>query len=62
MTGNDYKKDKEYIKGRMPIKRPGLTILSALLVFTMTVGIFLVMPAPIEAITLKGTWKRYSKT
>lgn len=37
----------------MPIKRPGLTILSALLVFTMTMGIFLVLPAPIKAITLK---------
>jgi len=53
IKSNNYKKDKEYIKGRMPIKRPGLTILSALLVFTMTVGIFLAMPAPIEAITLK---------
>ena len=53
MTGNDCKKDKEYIKDRRPLRRPGLAAFSLLLVFIMTMGIFLVLPAPIEAITLK---------
>ncbi len=53
INSNNRKKGKEYIKDRRPLRRPGLTILSALLVFTMTMGIFLVLPAPIKAITLK---------
>ena len=53
MTGNDYKKDRKYIKSRRPLTRPGPAALSLLLVFIMTMGIFLVLPAPIEAITLK---------
>lgn len=53
MTGNDCKKDKEYIKDRRPLRRPGLAAFSLVLVFIMTMGIFLVLPAPIEAITLK---------
>ena len=53
MTGNDYKKDRKYIKGRRPLRRPGLAAFSILLVFIMTTGIFLALPAPIEALTLK---------
>ncbi|MES0340948.1 MAG: hypothetical protein ABUK08_01390, partial [Candidatus Humimicrobiaceae bacterium] len=53
MTGNDRKKDREYIKGRRSLRQPGLAILSLLLAFIMTMGIFFVLPAPIEAITLK---------
>ena len=53
MTRNDCKKDRECIKGKRPLSRPGFTTLSLLLVFIMTTGIFLVLPAPIEAITLK---------
>lgn len=53
MTENDCKKDREYIKGRRSLKRPGLTTLSLLLVFIITLGIFMAIPAPIEAITLR---------
>ena len=53
MTGSDCKKDKKYLKSRGSLKQPGLAVLSLLLVFIVTVGIFLVLPAPIEAITLK---------
>ncbi len=53
MTGKDCKKDRKYIKGRRLLRRPGLATLSLLLVFIMTVGIFLALPAPIEAITLR---------
>ena len=53
MTGNDYKKDREYIKERGFLRRPGPAILSLLLVFIMTMGVFLILPAPIEAITLR---------
>ena len=53
MTGSDCKKDKKYLKSRRSLKQPGLAVLSLLLVFIVTVGIFLVLPAPIEAITLK---------
>ena len=53
MTGNDCKKNRDYIKGKRSLSRPGLTTLTLLLVFIMTIGTFLVQPAPIEAITLK---------
>jgi len=53
MTGKDCKKDREYIKGRGLLRRPGPAILSLLLVFIMTMGIFMAIPAPIEAITLR---------
>ena len=53
MTGSDCKKDKEYLKSRRSLKQHGLAVLSLLIVFIVTVGIFLVLPAPIEAMTLK---------
>ena len=53
MTDNECKKDREYIKGRGFLRQPGPAILSLLLVFTITLGIFMVIPAPIEAITLR---------
>jgi len=53
MTDNECKKDREYIKGRGFLMRPGPVILSLLLVFTITLGTFMVIPAPIEAITLR---------
>ena len=53
MTSNECKKDKEYKQGRRSLRQHGLAVLSLLLVFVVTVGIFLVLPAPIEAITLK---------
>jgi 3D (Asp-Asp-Asp) domain-containing protein/peptidoglycan hydrolase CwlO-like protein len=53
MTGNDCKKDREYIKRRVFLKRPGPAILSLLLVFIITLGIFMAVPASIEAITLR---------
>ncbi len=53
ISSNNCKNGKGYIKDRRLLRRPWLTILSLLLVFTMRMGIFLVLPAPIEAITLK---------
>jgi 3D (Asp-Asp-Asp) domain-containing protein/peptidoglycan hydrolase CwlO-like protein len=53
MTGSDCKKDKKYLKSRRSLKQHGLAVLSLLIVFIVTVGIFLVLPAPIEAMTLK---------
>jgi len=53
MTGNDCKKDREYIKGRGLLRRQGPAILSLMLVFIITLGIFMAVPAPIEAITLR---------
>ena len=53
MIRDHSKKNKEYIKGRRFLRRPGPAILSLLLVFIMTMGIFMAIPAPIEAITLR---------
>ena len=53
MISGHNKKNKEYMMGEGLFRRLYSKILTPLLIFILVMGTFLVLPAPIEAITLK---------
>jgi len=53
MISSHNKKNKEYMMGKGLFRRLFLKILIPLLIFILVTGTFLVLPAPIEAITLR---------